>query len=520
MDGWSIGEETMKKLITSTILVALTMLMITSCGGSKIVGKAGDGFLEIVKAPYGEQMIVHLKGNHYEMGWQYGYLLGKQIQYADSCIQNLMVTDQLDLPTAQLVLEKHWARLSKHIPGYIQDEMVGIVDGAKEGGYQVTPAMLARISAATELPNYGDVPKIMAQLVDDPPPDYSFGWSKKDLDSTEQRGIHIPKLQCTAFAVWGRRAAANKLFSSRNLDWAKDTGITNIRLLTVYEPQDGPIFITMGYAGVIGALAGMNEFGITIGQIGAISAAEVVEATPWVFFTRDILQNSENLEQALKIVNNTRLTQGYNFIIADGDADRRGQITITPQAAAIEYNAQNKAILFDNDKVEITAVCVDNEGKPILRDGKPTVYGLPLQQAVYRADTAFDPQVRKDQITDNGPGRPGNSGDPRQAYTYVYGYKPMHDLIIAFNDGREFRYMRSGKVLLEVTGQPRKIGLEEARLMAACLAYKGSSIMSVVYAATDLDFMVAFETGHGDSWKDAPEGGYLKLNLVELVGRH
>jgi len=54
--------------------------------------------------------------------------------------------------------------------------------------------------------------------------------------------------------------------------------------------------------------------------------------------------------------------------------------------------------------------------------------------------------------------------------------------------------------------------------MAACLAYKDSSFMSVVYDATNLDFMVAFETGHGDSWKDAPDGGYLKLNLEELLG--
>ena len=62
--------------------------------------------------------------------------------------------------------------------------------------------------------------------------------------------------------------------------------------------------------------------------------------------------------------------------------------------------------------------------------------------------------------------------------------------------------------------------MEETRVMASCLAYKGSSIMSIVYGATDLDFMVAFETGHGDAWKDAPKGGYLKMNLAELVIRH
>ena len=470
----------MKKLTTSIILLTLTILLASSCSGPRIIERAGDGFLEIVQAPYGEQMIVHLKGNHYDMGRQYGRLLGKQIQYADSCIQNIMVTDKLDLNNARLLLEKHWARLSKHVPDYIQDEMIGIVDGAKEAGYEVTPAMLARISAATVLPSYGDVPKIMAQLMEDPPPDYAFGWSKEDLEMPEKTGMRFPKIQCTAFAVWGHRTVGNKLFSSRNLDWANDTGISNIRLIAVYEPDDCQAFVTMGYAGVIGALAGMNESGITIGQIGAISAAEVVEATPWIFFTRDILQKCENLEQALEIVNITKLTQGYNFIIADGDADCKQRFSISPQAVAVEYNAGNKAILFDNDKVEITAVCVDNNAQPILTDGKPIVYGLPLKQAVYRADTAFDPQIRKDQITDNGPGIEGNSGDPQNAFTYVYGYKPMHDLILAINEGREFSDMRTGEVIIKATDGPRKIGLQEARLMTSCLAYKGSSIMSVV----------------------------------------
>ena len=67
---------------------------------------------------------------------------------------------------------------------------------------------------------------------------------------------------CDAFAAWGSRTAGGRLFSSRNLDWNKDTGIAAHKLVTVFHPDDGTApYATFGFASGLGAIAGMSKAG-------------------------------------------------------------------------------------------------------------------------------------------------------------------------------------------------------------------------------------------------------------------
>ncbi|HOT51933.1 MAG TPA: hypothetical protein PLI07_13210, partial [Candidatus Hydrogenedentes bacterium] len=74
-------------------------------------------------------------------------------------------------------------------------------------------------------------------------------------------------------------------------------------------------------------------------------------------------------------------------------------------------------------------------------------------------------------------------------------------------------------------GAPRAIGPQEAMTIAATVAHNTEkldesdwNVMSVVYAPTDLDFWVAFETRHPDGhWTNAPDSGYTAFNLAALL---
>lgn len=54
---------------------------------------------------------------------------------------------------------------------------------------------------------------------------------------------------------------AGDLYSARNLDWLPDLGVNKYKLLTVHHPPGGVAHVTIGYAGIWGALAGMSAAG-------------------------------------------------------------------------------------------------------------------------------------------------------------------------------------------------------------------------------------------------------------------
>ena len=156
--------------------------------------------------------------------------------------------------------------------------------------------------------------------------------------------------------------------------------------------------------------------------------------------------------------------------------------------------------------------------------GEVVEYGLPLTQAVMRGDMAFGETTRALQAADNGPGDPACDGDPRKAGTYLDCHKPMYDMIRAYETGAEYVFhVRNTKVV--EAGEPRRIGPDEALNIAATVAHNTEkldendwNVMSVVYASTDLDFWVSYESCDAEgNWKNAPDSGYWRFNLPELL---
>jgi len=322
------------------------------------------------------------------------------------------------------------------------------------------------------------------------------------------------------FAAWGSRTQDGKMFAHRNLDWVSQTGMHEDRLITVYRPDDRLAFVTMGYAGVAGALAGMNEKGIAFSEIGAFSTAEELDGTPWVLIARRVLEEADALDAGVRIIQEAHHTIGYNYQVADGDPAHFGSDAFNPRAAAFETNFACCETFFADDPKEHAAAWVGP-------DGRQVPYGLPLRDAVARGDMAFGQTTRRLQAADNGPGNPDNDGNPLLGSTYLECHKPMYDMIRAYETGAEYRYPLRDTRVVE-PGAPRKIGVAEAMTIAATVAHNTEkladndwNVMSVVYAPTDLRFWAAYESrDEAGQWWNAPDSGYWEFDLKELVDRH
>jgi hypothetical protein len=100
----------------------------------------------------------------------------------------------------------------------------------------------------------------------------------------------------------------------------------------------------------------------------------------------------------------------------------------------------------------------------------------------------------------------------------------MHDMVRAYERGAEYVYPLRNRKVIE-PGPSRKIGPAEMLTIAATVAHNVEkldvndwNVMSVVYAATDLEFWLAYESqdeqGH---WRNAPDSGYWHFDLKSLL---
>lgn len=477
--------------------------------GRRIERETAGAFIEVYSSAVGEIPVAHVKGSPEQMGRQYGELVGDKIRRNIDRTVGLFA--ELGLPEELLILllDKSWKRLEPHTPERYLREMAAIPQGAQEAGFDVSLADIQRLTTVTNFDLYKREERALEFLGEDAAPILE---RMREMD-----GGGSPPMSCTMFAAWGSRTVDGKLLAHRNLDWVSQTGMHEDRLITVYRPENRLAFVTMGYAGVVGALAGMNEKGICFSEIGAFSLSEELDGTPWVLIAREALEESACLEEAVAIVRNAKHTIGYNYQVADGDPDRFGTPEFEPRAAVLETNFECCETFFEDDPKEHEASWTDPDGNAIN-------YGLPLKEAVMRADMAFGKRTRELQATDNGPGDPENDGNPLEGDTYIQYHRAMHDMIRAYGAGAEYVYPLRGTKVIDA-GEPRTMGAEEALTIAATVAHNTErlaerdwDVMSVVFAATDLEFWVSYEScDAGGNWKNAPDSGYVQFSLRELL---
>ena len=306
---------------------------------------------------------------------------------------------------------------------------------------------------------------------------------------------------CDSFAVWGSRTVQGRLFSSRNLDWKKDTGIAKHKLITVFHVVGAVTpYATFGFSSGIGAMAGMNRAGLTVSEMNLDNSLTTFDGPPFTLRLRMVLEGATNLSAARALWEATNNTDSMNYLVASG---------FERDAFEIEAMRGFSAFFGANDSVEAAATCtVGTVGAGTCGTGyfpnapvnaTKVHIGSPLAEVVWRTNHAFHPKLMLTQ-------------------------EPL------FND-TTFRY-----TLLRdqfVARQHRSINDTDALEIAAILGIKGrdfyscdpaqfghgDNIMSVVYAPhrDRAHAWVAFEDGAASTWRPAACNPYVLVDF-ETVG--
>lgn len=240
----------------------------------------------------GRVRIVVVKGNHYEMGYQQGKLLQKEIQ---DNMGYLYEQAKRKFHFGELFAEVY-ERMRPFIPQAYIDEMHGLAHGARMD--------LGVVHAIHVLPDMGE-------------------WGgkkgiKKVIDKMMKGQLAT---MCSNFASGAASSKSAEFYAVRILDWGlhKVSKLHRYPLITVGIPNDGIPFANCGWVGFLGAVSGMNADQITLGEMGyGDPPGETLSGTPMCFLLRDILLRAHNLSDVQRIIKDTPPTNSYVFLMTDG----------------------------------------------------------------------------------------------------------------------------------------------------------------------------------------------------------
>ncbi|KAL2633569.1 hypothetical protein R1flu_005048 [Riccia fluitans] len=247
--------------------------------------RSGERY-EIGSPPNDSIPVLHIRGSPFELGRAHGTLLRSEIQtmylrlfqhLEEQVIIALHLTllpDGLARKIARLfinaALDATYLLTLKNIPSRFVDEMIGLGQGAQV--------------------DFDDVVRI--QMIPE-----------------------LMQASCSMLGSWGPATDLEEggkgcgLYQMRALDWDSDAPIVEYKTIIYYHPADGNSFAIFSWAGFIGCVTGYSgRLGISekvwLNYTGGSSRIGM----PWHFLLRDVLQQTDNIDDAMRLLAETPRT--------------------------------------------------------------------------------------------------------------------------------------------------------------------------------------------------------------------
>lgn len=470
----------------------------------------------------GPVLVARLQGDRSEIGRAYATLLGEETTNTYNTFMDSIFPDQTTRAVFESFADWLWSSFAlPHVPVEFLEELEGMRSASPATLSTTLDVVAYRFNTLANLP--ADVPNMITMLESELESRSNISpdvlamlnavinhlthctWCASQSAAGGSRSRLPFSTGCDFYAAWGSRTQGGRLFSSRNLDWHKSTGIAKHKLVAVISATGATPYATFGFASGLGALAGMSAAGVTVSEANLDNSETTFEGVPFPIRLRMILERAADLASAKAIWEATNNTDSMNFLIAAGPERN---------ALAIEAMRNFSAFFSADDAREAQAQCTlgtaaggtCGSGFPDLpaRGGRKAI-GMPLTEAVFRSNHAMHPRLMATQ-------------------------EPL------FN-GTTIRYELLRQLFDRYASQGKLIGDDEAVAITAILGIKGrnffscepqnfdvgDNVMSIVYAPRDgvssaagpARAWVSWEDGDAtaNTWRPAACNSYVRFNM-------
>lgn len=182
---------------------------------------------------------------------------------------------------------------------------------------------------------------------------------------------------CTSFGVWNQYSSDSSLLIGRNFDFYMGDAFAENKIICFEKPDNGFGFMTVTWGGMIGAVSGMNERGITVTINAAKSGIPMSARTPISIVAREILQYASSIDDAWQIAQNRKTFVSESILIGSGDENRAVIIEKAPFGIALVNPSENYIVCANHFQSELF-----NQDQKNIQSRQQTASGYRYQRVI------------------------------------------------------------------------------------------------------------------------------------------
>ena len=158
----------------------------------------------------------------------------------------------------------------------------------------------------------------------------------------------MPTVACSTITLPADASPDHVARFARNLDFDSFDIADKNSVVLVYHPTGSFSFITIGWPGMIGAVSGMNEFGLTLCNMEVPRGMGLIpRGMPYALLYRCLLEHCKTVAEAVKYLNDSPRQTANNLMLMDA-AGNRAVVEITPGKITVRAGQDKTALISTN----------------------------------------------------------------------------------------------------------------------------------------------------------------------------
>lgn len=195
---------------------------------------------------------------------------------------------------------------------------------------------------------------------------------------------------CTSFAAWDAKTLDGQLLLGRNFDFYAGDKFAEEKIIAFINPDQGHKFMMYTWAGMIGAVSGMNEKGISVTINAGKTRIPLIAKTPITLVAREILQYAENTSQAVEIARKREVFVSEAIMVGSASERKAILIEVSPGNIGV-YDVENSNQLICSNHFQSRIYAKDKRNLKSIAEGH-TQYRYRRMEELLSQNDALTPE--------------------------------------------------------------------------------------------------------------------------------
>lgn len=195
---------------------------------------------------------------------------------------------------------------------------------------------------------------------------------------------------CTSFAAWDQKTEDGELLLGRNFDFYAGDEFAKEKIAEFVNPDKGYKFMMYTWGGMIGAVSGLNEKGISVTINAGKSKIPTLAKTPITLVSREILQHASTTQEAIEIAKKREVFVSEAIMVGSASERKAVIIEVSPKNFGV-YEVPNSNELVCSNHFQSDAYADDRRNEKTIKESH-TEYRYERMKQLLEAKDALTPQ--------------------------------------------------------------------------------------------------------------------------------